>query len=147
MSRFQLTQDEVDHLLGIDKRLVRWDALTLPEKGQNESEQVEALYEGEKFLLDIYFARKNPRKYKYQLRMWNTILLLRLDVEGKLHKNSTCELLPRSHLHRYFEGPRISIAEVVRHHAFPDISDPVQTLEDFMRFCNIDSPPIQRGLA
>ena len=146
MSRFDLTQDELTHLLGIEKKLVRWDALTLPEKGQNESEHVEAVYGSEKFLLDIYFARKNPRKYKYQLRMWNSTLLLRLDVEGELHSNPTGEPLPRSHLHRYFQGSRISIAEEVSPHDFPAISDPVQTLEDFMRFCNIESPPIQRGL-
>ena len=146
MSRFDLTQDEVNHLLGIEKKLVRWDALTLPEKGQNQSEHVEAVYGNEKFLLDIYFARKDPRKYKYQLRMWNSTLLLRLDVEGKLHKNPTSELLPRSHLHRYFQGARISVAEEVSVQVFPAISDPIQTLEDFMRFCNIESPPIQRGL-
>ena len=66
---------------------------------------------------------------------------------GAPHRNSDGEEIPALHLHMYREGYGDKWAIPVPADRFTSTTDPWETLEEFMRFCNITQPPrIERGL-
>jgi hypothetical protein len=74
-------------------------------------------------------------------------VLVRLDFGGAPHRNPDGEEIGSPHLHLYREGYGDKWAVPVPEDRFENLSDPWQTLEDFMRYCNVvQSPMIRRGL-
>lgn len=147
MAEHDLTQEEADELLAMEKRRVddaQWD---MPDLGGKVSIPLVSLDQREEFLLDLYRGRINLRKGSYQNRARQVVTLARLDFGGPPHRNPDGEELGPNHLHVFREGCGDKWARPVPDALFPHLDDPWQTLQDFMQFCNIvDSPNVRVGL-
>jgi hypothetical protein len=101
----------------------------------------------ENFLLDVSRGRIDLKKGTYQSRARQIVVLVRLDFGGQPHRNPDDAEVLSPHLHIYREGYGDKWAFPVPTDKFPNMSDLWQTLEDFMRYCNVTEPPfIQKGL-
>ena len=149
MADASLTQTEADALLALEKRRsddTQWDypysslmgTVTIPLLSMDRRE---------KFLLDIRRAQINLAKGTYQNRGQEVVILARLDFGGAPHRNPDGEEIGSPHIHLYREEFGDKWAFPIPSDRFANLDDPWQTLEDFMRFCNIVEPPIiRRGL-
>jgi hypothetical protein len=99
------------------------------------------------FFLDVSRGRISLAKGKYQNRVHQSVILVRLDFGGAPHRNPDGEEIACPHLHIYKEGYGDKWAVPIPVDKFPNIADAWATLEDFMRYCTINRPPIiQKGL-
>jgi hypothetical protein len=67
-------------------------------------------------------------------------ILLRLDVDGPPHTNPDGTEVPTPHLHVYREGYGDKWALPLPA-AFTDTGNLVNTLREFLRYCNVDPLP------
>ncbi|MCS7189951.1 MAG: hypothetical protein NZ933_09205 [Bacteroidia bacterium] len=91
------------------------------------------------FKIDIYFGW--GEKMTFQLRVEN-VILVRLDIGYKPHRNPDFEKLSVPHLHLYREGYESRWAYPLPAYFFPCLHDPEQTLEAFLQFCSVTKKPI-----
>jgi hypothetical protein len=146
MAELNLTQTEADSLIQIEKHRVddtEWEfsglagSLEIPLISVNRKET---------FSLDIWKSEISL-KGRYQTRGRKIIVLIRLDFGGQPHRNPDGTEIPSPHLHIYKEGYADKWAIPIPTNQFSDINDLWQTLQDFMKYCNITKPPeIRRGL-
>lgn len=147
MAEISITQAEADALTALEKHrtdTTQWDypslggAISIPLVSGDRREQ---------FILDVRRARIDLAKGTYQNRGRQVIVLVRLDFGGAPHWNPDGQEIGSPHLHIYREGFGDKWAVPVPDNKFKDMGDLWQTLDDFMRFCNIVEPPIiRRGL-
>lgn len=147
MTDINLTQAEADALIAMGKHradAIEWDypdlggAISIPLVSENRREQ---------FLLDLRRGQIDLAKGTYQNRGRQVVVLVRLDFGGAPHRNPDGVEIGSPHLHVYREGFGDKWALPAPGDRFTDLNDPWQTLEDFMRFCNVVEPPtIRRGL-
>lgn len=155
-----LTQSEVDALIAIQKKRAEERLYNFPLAGDTLTIPIISVDEKESFLIDINRGRIRLTKCTYQERHRGTIILVRLDVDGRPHTNPEVSSVPLSylvpyngqtvqcpHLHLYVEGFMDKWAMPAPSDKFPRIIDLYTTLDDFFRYCNvIELPLIQRGL-
>ncbi|MCE2489463.1 MAG: hypothetical protein J4G17_05755 [Anaerolineae bacterium] len=111
----------------------------LPAGGQKFAVQLTSQDGREKFLLDLSRGRIDLRKIKIQNRARSVVILARLDLSGRPHRNPDGEDVPTPHLHLYCEDYGDKWAKPLPKDIFPDTKNELKILEDFMRFCNIRS--------
>ncbi len=147
MPEINLTQSEADMLIAMEKHRVNDDRWDYPGLGGAIFVPLISVNKRENFLLDISRGKIDLLKGTYQNRARQVIVLVRLDFGGQPHRNPDGEEIVSPHLHIYREGFGDKWAALIPADKFSDLSDLWQTLEDFMRFCNITRTPlIQRGL-
>ena len=147
MAETNLTQDEADALLAMEKHRVNDDVSDFPSDGESVVLPLQSPDRREQFLLDLSRGRIDLRKVKMQTRARQIVVLVRLDLGGAPHRNRDGEEIPVPHLHVYREGYGDKWAVPVPADRFGNLADVWQTLSDFMGYCNITQPPrIQRGL-
>ena len=93
------------------------------------------------FMLDIYRGRIELTKGTLQNRAWQLFILARLDYGGAPHRNPDGEEMPCPHLHIYREGYGVKWAVPVPGDKFPTIGNDWETLQDFMKYCNVIELP------
>ena len=97
------------------------------------------------FYIDASANSIKLSKVKYQNRVYNNIVLVRIDIDGPPHRNPDGTIICGSHIHYYKEGYGDRWAEPLP----PGIingSDDIEKLINFMDFCNVKTKPnIQRG--
>ena len=147
MADTNLTQAEANALIALEKRRVDTTEWNYPDFGGRATVPLVSVDGRESFLLDLRRARVDLAKGTYQNRGRQIVVLARLDFGGAPHRNPDGEEIGSPHLHLYREGFGDKWAFPVPSIHFPDLDDPWQTLEDFMRFCKVVEPPvIRRGL-
>lgn len=147
MADLNLTQVEADALITLAKHRVDATWWDYPDLGGAISVPLVSEDRREQFLLDLRRGRIDLAKGTYQNRGRQVVVLVRLDFGGAPHRNPDGEEIGSAHLHQYREGFGDKWALPVPTNRFTDLGNPWQTLEDFMRFCNIVEPPIiRRGL-
>lgn len=147
MADINLTQAEADALIALEKHRVSEDWYSFPALGGSLILPLQSHDRREQFLLDISQGRIDLFKVKMQNRARQVVVLVRLDLGGPPHRNPDGLEIPSPHLHIFCEGYGDKWAFPVPPDRFGKTSDVWQTLEDFMRYCNITQPPhIQRGL-
>jgi len=147
MTDLTLTQAEADALIAMEKHRANEDQHNFPMAGDSLVLPLQSSDKREQFSLDINRGRIDLLRGKYQNRARQVIVLVRLDLGGRPHRNPDDQELPCPYLHVYREGYGHKWAIPVPVDRFNRISDLYGTLEDFMRFCNITQPPhINRGL-
>ena len=147
MAEINLTQTEADALIAMEKHRVNNERRDYPVLGGSVSIPLISADRRENFILDVSRGRINLAKGTYQNRPRQVVVFVRLDFGGQPHRNPDGEELESPHLHVYREGYGDKWAVPVPSGTFPNITDTWKTLEDFMRFCNIATPPlIERGL-
>ncbi len=134
-----LTQDEAERLLKmVKKSLVQF--IDFPQKGINEEFEVIGDTKHDLFIINIYHARVNIKKYNFNARIKkNGIILLQLHINrfGKHYNSPTEETICGSHWHVYIEGYENTIAYPIEINEDNFIEN---TIEFFKKF-NIIEPP------
>lgn len=147
MPDINLTQQEADQLIAMEKHRVDEERWEYPMVGGSISVPLISANKREEFLLDIGQGKIDLLKGTYQNRARQVIVLIRLDFGGRPHRNPDGQEIASPHLHLYREGFGDKWATSLPADVFPDTSDLWRLLEDFMKLCNITEPPsIQRGL-
>jgi hypothetical protein len=147
MADSNLTQAEADVLIAMEKHRATEEHSDFPMGGQSLALPLQSPDKREQFLLDVSRGRIDLLKVKMQTRGRQVVVLVRLDLGGAPHRNPDGEEVPVPHLHVYREGYGDKWAVPVPANSFTTGSDVWQTLEEFLRFCNITRPPhIDRGL-
>lgn len=152
-----LTQAEADNLLQMPKVFIDDAPIEFSVREQMDQERVlRSTDRREEFILTIERGGRNYIRLKYQTRARRVIILARLDLNGRRHKNPPespykgGEWLGGTHLHLYREGFEDKIAyELLDAPGWADdgSTDGIPALERFMRFCAIIGwPPIQTTL-
>ena len=147
MVAIELTQAEADALIQMEKHKTNDEWWDYPGLGGSISIPLTSGNKRENFLLDVSRGKIDLSKGTYQNRSRQVIILVRLDFGGQPHRNPDGKEISSPHLHIYREGSGDKWAMPVPVDRFPTISNLWNTLDDFMRFCNIIEPPIiERGL-
>jgi hypothetical protein len=142
-----LTQEEADKLIAMEKRSADTKERLFPAPGESIAIPLVSLDKRESFMLDVTRARIRITKANYQHRARAAIVLMRLDLDGAPHRNPDGEEIPCPHLHVYREGWGDKIAIAAPIDRYPNTSDLFSTFESFMQQCNITDPPrIEKGL-
>ncbi|MCY3569162.1 MAG: hypothetical protein OXH38_11075 [Chloroflexi bacterium] len=142
MADTDLTQAEADYLIALDKYAEDQRAWPYPIGGGKLSIPLRSEDWRETFLLDLRRARIDLFKRTHQTRARKVYPLVRLDIGSNRHRNPDGEWIGPIHIHHYREGYGDKWAEEVPVGVFRDLADPILTLDDFMRYCNIVDPPI-----
>lgn len=149
-----LTQTKADALINLPKKNNSNESYNFPFPGDFLSIPIISLDEQEKFLLDINRGNIRLSKCTYQERYQQSIILIRLDVDGPPHSNPEVETIPFPfledyngqivdcpHIHLYIEGYMDKWAIPISSSDFSDTKSLYKTLEDFFRYCNVVEPP------
>ena len=147
MADINLTQDEADRLMAMEKRFVDARDWLFPAPGERVAIPLTSLDKRESFMLDVTRAQIKLTKATYQNRARAAIILLRLDLDGPPHRNPDGVEVPCPHLHSYREGYGDKWAVSAPVNRYPNTTDLFSTFEAFMEQCNVIEPPrIQKGL-
>jgi hypothetical protein len=148
MADLNLTQAEADALIALAKYRVDGKEWNYPGLGGHISVPLFSADRREQFMLDMRRGRIDLTKGTHQNRARQVIVLVRLDFGGSPHRNPDDEEVGTPHLHLYREGLGDKWAVPLPADRFTNLNDTWQTLDDFMRYCNIVEPPtIRRGLS
>lgn len=147
MAELDLTQDEADALIAMEKHRADDAILLFPGPGQRLCVPLVSPDKREAFLLDVARGQIKLTKATYQNRARQVIILMRLDLDGPPHRNPNDEEIPCPHLHVYREGFGDKWAVPAPAHIYTNTEDLFLTFEAFLRQCNVTrSPNFQRGL-
>jgi hypothetical protein len=137
----QLTQQEADALLGMEKHYAGTDNIQFPSYGGDLRLLLQSSDKREEFFLDISRGTISLAKNKFQNRARRTIVLARIDIGGAPHRNPDDTEIPCPHIHLYKAGFADKWAEPLSKY-FKDANKPIDILNEFMGFCNIITRPI-----
>ena len=147
MASVGLNQMEADALLALAKYRTDATERKYPDFGGRTTIPLASQDQRERFLLDLRRARIDLAKGTYQNRARQVVILARLDFASAPHRNPDGQDIGSPHLHLYREGFDDKWAFPIPTNHFSHLTDPWETLQDFMRFCNVIEPPfIRRGL-
>ena len=144
MADVNLTQSDADALLALPKARTDEREYAYPYTGGKTTIPLISQDGREQFILDLYRGGINLSKNTLQNRARRVVVLARLDIGGAPHRNPDDKEVPAPHLHIYREGYGDKWAIPVPVDRFGGLGDTWQTLQDFMRYCNIVAPPIIR---
>lgn len=146
-----LTQQEADHLLSIEKTFV--SASTIEFAVSSPFQQVHdltSLDRREQFLLDVERGGRMRARLKFQTRARRTIVLARIDINGKAHRNldhyphRPGERFTGVHIHVYREGFGDRVAylpeDLPSFRVAANLHD-LDWLTAFLDYCNIINRP------
>lgn len=136
-----LTQEEADALISMDKKKVDSRVWTYPSFGGSLSVPLISTDSQESFILDLHRARINLTKNTYQNRGRKVVVLVRLDLGGSPHRNPDGVKITGPHLHLFREGFGDKWASPLPSNIFTDLSNTQQVLDEFMNYCSIVDPP------
>ncbi len=147
MAEINLTQTEADALIAMPKVRENEVIHLFPVGGNGLIIPLFSEDRTENFLLDVSRGRINLLKAKYQTRVRQVVVLVRLDLNGAPHRNPDDSEIACPHLHVYREAYGDKWAVPAPGADFPRIDDLWHSLGDFMNFCHITQPPhFERGL-
>lgn len=147
MADIDITQEEAERLIAMDKCAVEQKAWNFPGPGDRIAVPLISLDKRESFVLDVSRFQIKLTKATFQNRARVAIILYRLDIDGAPHRNPDGQEIPCPHLHRYREGYGDKWAVPAPIDRFPDTTDLLSTLEAFMKHCNItEAPSVQKTL-
>lgn len=147
MAEINLTQAEADLLIAMPKVKINNQVWDYPSFGGSISIPLTSTDKKENFILDVSRSQIDLLKGKYQNRGRQVVVLIRLDFGGAPHRNPDGTEISCPHLHLYRENYGDKWAAEIPKEKFVNCADPWQTLQDFIRYCNIIEPPsIEKGL-
>ena len=104
MSARNLTQMEADRLLAMDKSRTDRKVRPYPDLGGKLTVPLVSTDGLEAFLLDLSRGRISLGREKLPTRARRTVVLARLDIGGRPHRNPDDSLIGSPHRHLYREG-------------------------------------------
>ena len=147
MADINLTQAEADGLIALEKQRVDDTEWHFAVPGERLAIPLVSLDKRENFMLDVARAQIKLTKVTFQNRARQAVILMRLDIDGPLHRNPDGEEIPCPHLHTYREGYGDKWAVPAPANIYLDTKNLFKSFEAFMKQCNITIPPrFQLGL-
>ncbi len=147
MAGHELTQELADSLLMMRKVRSNEDTHIYPLKDRTLIVPLQSEDGRENFFLDLHSGSRNLLKVTLQNRARQLVVLARLDLGGSPHRNPDGQVVSCPHLHNYRVGFGDKWAFPIPTPLFQDLTDSWQTLQDFMKYCQvIDPPKFQKGL-
>jgi len=146
-----ITQQEADHLLSVAKSFVSTSVIEF--HMNSPYQQVHDLVSREpreEFLLDVERGGRTRARLKFQTRARRSIVLARIDINGKAHRNldhyphRPGERFTGVHIHLYREGFDDRVAYLPEDlPAFRVAANPhdLDWLTAFLDYCNIINRP------
>jgi hypothetical protein len=141
MADINLTQEEADVLIAMEKHRVNEDRSDFPRRGEAVTLPLQSADKREQFLLDLSRGRIDLHKVKMQNRGRQVVVLVRLDLSGAPHRNPDDTEIAAPHLHVYREGFADKWAIPLPADQFRNPAEVWTTFQDFLRFCNITRSP------
>ncbi len=142
MADINISQDEGNELIAMPKFHSDDTIWSFPIGGGEISIPLTSEDKREQFLLDVTKrGRIDKIKGSYQNRARVAIILVRLDFDGRKHKNPDDEIIESPHIHLYREGYGDKWAKPAPTDIFTNFTDFSVTLQQFMKYCNIVQPP------
>lgn len=141
MTDINLTQNEADSLLRMEKITVDDAEWVFPTMGVRIEVPLTSTDKRERFLLDVGRGVLDLKKIKYQNRARQVVILARLELSGAPHRNPDDTEIPSNHIHIYKEGYADKWAYPIPNDKFSNLESQWDTLQDFMDFCNITRKP------
>ena len=141
MAEIDLTQQEADALIAMDKHRTSDKLLNFPRPGERLAIELASADKREFFMLDVTRAQIKMTKATFQNRVRQAIVLMRLDIDGPPHRNPDGEEIPCPHLHVYREGFGVKWARPLLAERYPDTANLFSAFESFMIDCNVATPP------
>jgi hypothetical protein len=146
-----LSQSEADGLLRTPKLFKDDIVLEMPQTETGLFEHIlVSQNKKEEFILNYGRYGRDSLKLKYQTRAREVVVLARLDISGRPHRNPPTEVYPEGefidgpHLHLYREGFddkfAFSLAQI-EGLIINDFNNGIEVLESFLRFCAVDNIP------
>ncbi|NHZ85913.1 MAG: hypothetical protein GWP19_08540 [Planctomycetia bacterium] len=146
MSSIELTQNEADALINIEKKKINRSIYEYPHLGGRLNIPLKSTNNKEEFHLDITRSNIKLSKTSHQNRSRKIIILVRLCIDGSPHRNPDGSEIQRNHIHIYREGYGDKWAYPIPDY-FTNIENKIITIYEFMEYCNIiDQPTIQLGI-
>lgn len=149
-----LAQTEAEYLINLQKKKKTNEKLLFPTPGNFLIIPVLSLDELENFLIDINRGKKRITKCTYQERYRESIVLVRVDIDGAPHSNPDVTKVPLQilepyngkiinspHLHLYIEGFLDKWAIPIPIDKFPNTDNLIKSLSDFFTYCNVVDKP------
>jgi hypothetical protein len=146
-----LTQAEADALLQMPNEFVEVTPLEFPNsQALCYVRELRSVDRRELFLFDFERGNRNRARLKYQVRGRKVVILARLDLNGPAHRNPPNAphrpgvRLACPHFHRYIEGFEDKVAfepADVPGLSMRDLTNGVICLEDFLKYCAVQSVP------
>lgn len=147
MTEVNLTQEDADALLAMEKHRADDIVYDYPSLGGALRIPLQSPDNGETFVLDITKSQIALSKGTYQNRARGVAILARLDFGGAPHRNPDDQEIECPHLHLYREGYGDRWAVPLPSGRFTDATDHWLLLLEFMQFVNITMPPnVRRDL-
>jgi hypothetical protein len=142
-----LSQAEADALLAMEKLPIHNNLIDLPDLGGTIEIQLRSQNTREEFNVNYRRGAISLSKRNHHMRARQVIGLARLDLDGPPHRNPDGQEIGSRHLHLYREGFDLKWAFEIPSIKFPNLDDAYQTLEDFLRYCNmVQLPNFRRSL-
>ena len=149
-----LTQDEANRLLKLEKAFTSGEVIEFQMSSAfQQTHDLHSRDRREQFLLDVERGGRTRARLKFQTRARRTIVLARIDIGGKAHRNldhyphRPGERFTGVHIHLYREGfgDRVAyLPEDLSEFRVPGIPHDLDWLGAFFDYCPIiDRPDIQ----
>lgn len=143
----ELTQAEADELIAMEKHFIGDEKYNWPSLGTKLAIPLQSVDRREEFVLDIATSALKLSKLTIQNRARVTTVLVRLDVDGRPHRNPDDSEIGCPHIHLYREGFADKWAYSLPKDIFTDLSDKQVIYSEFARYCKIVLLPVlERGL-
>lgn len=147
MADIDIPQSEADDLIGMEKHRVDDQEWLFPSPGDRIAIPLTSSDKREQFVLDVSRGQIKLSKATFQNRARQAIILIRLDLDGRPHRNPDGQEIPCPHLHVYREGFGDKWATPAPSDKFANTLDLFFTLDEFMTQCNITKRPyVLKGL-
>ena len=142
MAELELTQVEADALIAVEKHRLDGNVWDFPGPGEKIVIPLASADKRESFMLDITRVRIKLTKVTYQSRARDSVVLLRLDIDGGLHRNPDGVEVPCPHIHLYRQGYGDKWAYPVPLAIYPDLGSFSASFNSFMQHCNVTQRPV-----
>ena len=139
-----LTKKEYDYIIKLKKEFKENDQIVLDKKWARD---IVAIETRDTFILDYYIGTIELKKFTYNKRYRNTIILLRFDSSGR-HTNPNGQIFDGPHVHIYRENYDDKYAFHVSEIGIGtgDLKK-AEVLEKFLQYCNVvNCPTMQHTL-
>ena len=136
-----MTREEAHKLIQVLKKITEKGIFFVPEQGKRKQLHLLSVFsDKDHFDVIINRAGVNSKKYTLVLRYGKDQGLLRIDMGGGPHTNPDGTIIACPHLHMQQKdtGKWDAWAEDIPA-VFGDTEDCVQTLKDFLQYCNVNN--------
>lgn len=142
-----LSQAAAAAYIAMQKKCVEKGPFPFPSSGDKLKVPLVSMDGAMQFWLDMTRGRIRLLQVSLLNRVYTSIVLVRLDLDGPPHTNPDGTEIACPHIHLYREGYADKWAEAVPGTAFTNLTDPWTALHDFMRYCNVTQlPAVHKGL-